>query len=81
MFLDVAINETVDIRILKAYRDITRIVMVPGFYFIVTTLVSTIGFNLRKFDAGFSRKSNLHTHCVCPTTMYISAEDERYGNR
>ena len=50
LFLDEAINELVDIRVLKAYRDITRIVMTPGFYYIITTLISAIGFNLKKFD-------------------------------
>ena len=50
LFLDVAINEIVDIRVLKAYRDITRIVMLPGFYFLISNLISAIGFNLKKFD-------------------------------
>lgn len=49
-FLNKILEVSLDTRVLKLYRDVTFILSLPGYYFLLTTVVNTIGFNLKKFN-------------------------------
>lgn len=49
-FLESVLTTNLDTRVLKLYRDSTLLISLPGYYFIITTLINAIGFNIKKFD-------------------------------
>lgn len=49
-FLNKILTTNIDTRTLKLYRDMSLIINLPGFYFVITSLINAIGFNIKKFD-------------------------------
>lgn len=56
-FLESVLTTNLDTRVLKFYRDATLLLSIPGYYFVVTTLINAIGFNIKKFDFSKDLKS------------------------
>lgn len=46
------LNTTLDIRTVRAYRDIIMILYFPQYIFLIYSIIRAIGFNIKKFDFG-----------------------------
>lgn len=46
------LNTSLDIRTIRAYRDIIAILYVPQYIFLIYSIIRAIGFNIKKFDFG-----------------------------
>lgn len=44
------LNKTLDIKLVRAYRDIITLLYFPQYIFLVVSVVRAIGFNIKKFD-------------------------------
>lgn len=44
------LNTTLDVRTIRAYRDIIAILYIPQYLFLAFSLIRAIGFNIKKFD-------------------------------